>query len=48
MITNISVCQTDLLQGNKDYKVKKKQRNTTNEKPNMYKDIYNDNRYFGL
>ena len=27
----------------KDNKVKKNQRHTTNEKPNMYKDIYNNN-----
>ena len=26
--------------------VKKNQRHTTNEKPNMYKDIYKDNQYF--
>ena len=29
------------------YTVKKNQRHTTNEKPNMYKDIYNNNQYFG-
>ena len=28
--------------------VKKNQRHTTNEKPKMYKDIYNNNQYFGL
>ena len=28
--------------------VKKNQRHTTNKKPNMYKDIYNNNQYFGL
>ena len=28
--------------------VKKNQRHTTNEKPNMYKDINKDNKYFGL
>ena len=31
-----------------DNKVKKKQRHTTNNKPNMYKDINKDNQYFGL
>ena len=30
-----------------DNRVKKNQRHT-NEKPNMYKDIYNNNQYFGL
>ena len=29
-------------------RVKKNQRHTTNEKPNMYKEIYNNNQYFGL
>ena len=28
--------------------MKKNQRHTTNEKPNIYKDIYDDNQYFGL
>ena len=28
--------------------VKKNQRHTTNNKPNMYKDINKDNQYFGL
>ena len=28
--------------------VKKKQRHTTNKKPNMYKDINKDNQHFGL
>ena len=37
--TGVKVC---------DDRVKKKQRPTTNEKPNMYKDIYNNNQYFGL
>ena len=31
-----------------DNRVKKNQRHTTNEKPNMYKDIYNNNKYFCL
>ena len=43
MITNISVCKTDLRQGNEDNKVKKKQRHTTNEKPNMKFNIFNKN-----
>ena len=29
-----------------DNKVKKKQRHTTNEKPNMYLDIFNKKQYF--
>ena len=29
-----------------DNRVKKNQRHTTNEKPNMYKDINKDNQYF--
>ena len=31
-----------------DNRVKKNQRHTTNKKPNMYKDICNNNQYFGL
>ena len=36
-----------LHQGNEDNKVKKKQRHTTNQKPNMYLDIFDkNNQYF--
>ena len=31
-----------------DNRVKKNQRHTTNEKPNMYLDIFNKNQYFDL
>ena len=44
----ISICKTHLHQGNEDNKVKKNQRDTTNEKPNMYLDISNENQYFDL
>ena len=37
--TGVEVC---------DHRGKKNQRHTTNEKPNMYKYIHNDNQYFGL
>ena len=37
--TGVEVC---------DNRVKKNQRHTKNEKPNMYLDNYNDNQYFGL
>ena len=37
--TGVEVC---------DNRVKKYQRHATNKKPNMYKDIYKDNQYFGL
>ena len=48
MRTNILICKIDLHQGNEDSKVKKKQRHTTNEKPNMYLDIFNESQYFDL
>ena len=41
MKTNISIRDADLHQGNEDNKVKKNQRHTMNEKPNMYIDIIN-------
>ena len=37
--TGVEVC---------DNRVKKNQRHTANKKPNMYKDIYKKNQYFGL
>ena len=37
--TGVEVC---------DNRVKKNKRHTTNKKPNMYKDKYNDNKYFSL